>query len=227
MGKFNMKKILAYTLLLICSFASAQNSNPKMEDIFNFDMVGVDVAYLESKIGVARITNKESKTKQYRVGDCDLTVHYEGYSVRSLSVAINDKCLFNLNNTYIYEDNVSTKDLMFGELGPVTYYADCLENCGNAYDPEIHELYKGSRAEGFREILLSTIDYDYDKKSEWLSEMKKHETEEWVQERMYNCEPNKYSNVAGSALEGTKVGRITIGYRLEESEQLGCSNSIN
>ncbi|WP_158520535.1 hypothetical protein [Wohlfahrtiimonas sp. G9077] len=40
----------------------------KISDLFSYDMIGVDIAYLENLIGPARKTDRDAHTKTYLVG---------------------------------------------------------------------------------------------------------------------------------------------------------------
>ncbi|UNM97250.1 hypothetical protein MMG00_05200 [Ignatzschineria rhizosphaerae] len=216
---------IAIVLVLVCigsSFAFANSS--KIEQVFSYDMIGMDVTYLESIIGIARKTDTDYQTKDYLVDGCHLKVGYNGLSIESLTVDLTNQCHFNLRDIISYNAVVPSDKLVFGMTGPVTYYADCLLGCGNAYDPAVYELYQGPRAESFRELLLSSISDSYEARSKWTDTMIAKEGEEWVMNGYFNCDPYKYNNVAINALEGEKVDQITIGYNLESRKQLkfGC-----
>lgn len=219
---------IAIALVSVCigsSFAFANSS--KIEQVFSYDMIGMDVAYLESIIGIARKTDTDYQTKDYLVDGCHLKVGYNGLSIESLTVDLTNQCHFNLRDIISYNAVVPSDKLVFGMTGPVTYYADCLLGCGNAYDPAVYELYQGPRAENFRELLLSSISDSYEARSKWRDTMIAKEGEEWVMNGYFNCDPHKYNNVAINALEGEKVDQITIGYNLERRKQLrfGCEEA--
>lgn len=219
-----LKWVVGCSLFAVMPFAAANNS--KMTQVFSYDMIGVDVAYLESIIGIARQTDTHFKTKRYIVDGCQLEVGYQDQSVVTLSVDLTDQCRFNLQDVISFNDTISSDKLVFGMTGPVTYYADCLGFCGNAYEPSVHELYQGPRAENFRELLLSSVSDSYEARSKWRDTMIAKEGENWVMEGRFNCEPQKYSDVAEKALKGEKVDQITIGYHLESRKQLqfGCDD---
>ncbi|MHC5224961.1 hypothetical protein [Ignatzschineria sp. LJL83] len=216
-----LKWIVGTGMVMSMPFAVA---NSKIEEVFSYDMIGTDLAYLESIIGIARKTNTYNDTKEYVVNGCHLEVGYNGQSIETLSVDLTDRCQFPLKDIISYDETIPSNKVVFGMTGMGTYYADCLYLCGNAYDPAVHELYQGSRAEGFRELLLSSVSDSYEARSKWRDTMMTKEGEDWVLEGRYNCEPYKYSDVASNALKGEKIDQITIGYNLEARKQLqfGC-----
>ncbi len=221
--KKSLKTALSVTALLgTLSFSFAAPN--KIEQLFSFEMIGADIAYFESLAGIARKTDTHFQTKHYMVDGCEVTMGYRDQSVDTLSVELDEECQFTLRDVIPYKKSIHTNQLRFGNISPASYYADCLSSCGNAYDPLVHELHLGSRGEQFREVLLSSVNYDYDAKRTWVDKMEKIEGMEWIINNRHNCDPSKYGNEAEKALKGTPVTRITIGYELEKKAQLqfGC-----
>lgn len=213
---------MAVALLSMCSATNFAVANgKKISDVFSYDMIGNDISYLENLIGPARKTDETFKTKTYIVDSCELQVGYDGLNITTLSVETGGKCNFILKDVISFQENVPTNKLVFGLSGPVTYYSDCLTSCGNAYDPAIHELYTGSRAENWREILISSINAS---SGQWRDKMMSEQGEEWVMENRFNCDPQKYNDIAVKSMKGQRAERIMIGYGLEEKAQLrwGC-----
>lgn len=214
--------------IMISIFPAALANTSKIEQIFSYDTIGVDVAYIESIIGIARKTDTHYKTKNYVIDGCDLVVGYNEQSVETMTVNLTDHCRFNLKDIISYNETIPSDQVVFGLTGPVTYYADCLMMCGNAYDPSVYELHQGSRAENFRELLLGSANSDYEATSKWRDTMIAQQGEDWVLDNRYNCEPQKYSDIAAGALKGQPVDQITIGYNLESRQQLqfGCDETV-
>lgn len=97
-----------------------------------------------------------------------------------------------------------------------TFYADCLSECGNAYDPVVYEHWSSSRADGFLEVMLGatqTSDAVLDAADSWQSAMEKAEGADWVPERKFNCAP-KHDQVAHEAFRKVAIDQITIGHQL-------------
>lgn len=226
-----MKKLFKAIIsagIMVSIFPAALANTSKIEQIFSYDTIGVDVAYIESIIGIARKTDTHYKTKNYVVNGCDLVVGYNEQSVETMTVHLTDNCRFNVKDIVSSNESISSDKLVFGLTGPATYYADCITMCGNAYDPSVYELYQGSRAENFRELLLGSAHSDYEAVSKWREAMVAKEGEDWVMDNRYNCEPQKYSDIAAIALKGEPVDQITIGYNLESRQQLqfGCDEYV-
>ncbi len=224
-----MKKSLKMAAVMLAIYGTASvpamADGNKISEVFSYDMIGVDIAYLENLIGPARKTDQHTQTKTYLVDHCPLDVQTRDGAVDTLRVTIGGKCQFVLNDILPSYENISTRDVVFGLSGPVTYYADCFGiNCGNAYDPSVYELYEGSHAENWRELLLSSVNASYEAVSRWSNIMEANEGVDWMMDNRFNCIPNKYSDVAEQSLKGQPVDRIMIGYNLEQKADLkwGC-----
>ncbi|WP_018121875.1 hypothetical protein [Wohlfahrtiimonas chitiniclastica] len=227
-----MKKLLKMTSVMLAMYgaavAPAVAAGSKIADVFSYDMIGVDIAYLENLIGPARKTDQHTQTKTYLVDHCPLDVQTRDGAVDTLSVTIGGKCQFVLNDILPSYEKIPTRDVVFGLSGPVTYYADCFGiNCGNAYDPSVYELYEGSHAENWRELLLSSVNASYEAVSRWSNIMEANEGVDWMMDNRFNCTPNKYRDVAEQSLKGQPVDRIMIGYNLEQKADLkwGCEEA--
>ena len=224
-----MKQLIKIaTLTLLASTASfAFGQSKKIEQVFSYDMIGADIPYLESFIGIAKRTDTHFKTKTYLVDGCQLKVGYDNNSVTTMAVSTGGKCNFTIDDIPIGSP-IKTDQVFFGMTGPVDYYADCLYFCGNAYDPSVYEHYQGSRAEGFQEILLGSSRAPYEATSQWVDVMIAKEGEEWVMDNRFNCDPRKYHDVAEKGLKGQKVDWIMIGYNLKKMHRLDrdCQNQF-
>lgn len=223
-----MKKTLKMAVALLSMYGAtnfAIANGGKISDVFSYDMIGNDISYLESLIGPARKTDETFKTKTYIVDSCELQVGYDGLNITTLSVETGGKCNFILKDVISFQENVPTNKLAFGLSSPADYYSDCLTGCGNAYDPAIYELYTGSHAENWREILISSINAS---SGQWQDKMMAEQGEEWVMENRFNCDPQKYNNIAAKSMQGQRAEKIMIGYGLKEKAQLqrGCDETF-
>lgn len=216
---------IATITLLASSMSLAFGQGKKIEQVFSYDMIGADLPYLESFIGIAKRTDTHFKTKHYLVDGCELAVGYEGNSITTMAVSTGGKCNFTIDDIPMGSP-INTNQVVFGMTGPVDYYADCLYLCGNAYEPSIYEHYQGPRVEGFREVLLGSSIVPYEVSRQWVDTMIAKEGESWVMDGNYNCDPRKYHDVAEQALKGQKVDWIMIGYNLLNQKQFNddCQN---
>lgn len=215
---------IATITLLVSSMSLAFGQGKKIEQVFSYDMIGADLPYLESFIGIAKRTDTHFKTKHYLVDGCELAVGYEGNSITTMAVSTGGKCNFTIDDIPMGSP-INTSQVVFGMTGPVDYYADCLYLCGNAYEPMVYEHYQGPHVEEFREILLGSF-VPYEATSQWVDAMIAKEGEDWVMDGNYNCDPRKYHDVAEKVLKGQKVDWIMIGYNLLNQKQFndGCQN---
>ena len=121
-------------------------------------------------------------------------------------------------------DNIKPANkLTFGDFEGL-FYADCLYRCGNAVEPSIYRInstYYSSPRQGIDTSFdIMVRSYNSDSSSRWKEEMMKKEGEEWVTYNKFNCNPEKYSDLAGQLLKDEPIQEITIGYDLLESLRL-------
>src|SRR5690606_14136617 len=111
-------------------------------------MMGVQVAYLESKLGPARTVQDKERT--YEIGDCTVRVSADGGEVVGYAVPMTPACSTQALVALKYYDLPQKIDLTMGEFaaarGNVDFKADCLTLCGNAADPWVHLESLGPRA---------------------------------------------------------------------------------
>lgn len=196
----------------------------KLAQIFNGDMLGADVGYLQNITGTPWKTFNDERT--YKVAGCIVTATVVDASVRSLGLDLSDQCGIDLT-AFNPNWKAQTKRLTFGlfekNVGSGRFYADCLSQCGNAYDPSVYEHYKGSHAENFVEVVLGVQQVD-DKSlaaaDAWEDAMKAAQGEDYVIDQKFNCEP-KFNEAASKAFTNVRPTSIKIGFDLEPAS---CSN---
>lgn len=113
-------------------------------------------------------------------------------------------------------------EIKFGDLSG-SYYADCYYyGCGNSYDPFTYEVWierneSSAKAIDYFQIIVSADNVD---NSKWMETMIKEMGEDWVvSEQQFNCDPDKYHELARSTLKGSPIQKITIGsFLLEKSD---------
>ena len=216
-----MGTIAAVCMLLGPSDAASSPPQEKLSDVFAPKMLGADLAFFEKVTGPARNTFGDTKT--YDFAGCEISAGVASGTVESLSISLSPKCTFDLNP---FLPNFAGKipnlvGMTFGQFDKLsqsqgTFYADCLSECGNAYDPVVYEHWSSSRADGFLEVMLGatqTGDAVLDAADSWQSAMEKAEGADWVQERKFNCAP-KHDQVAHEAFRNVAIDQITIGHQL-------------
>lgn len=208
-----MKKIFSLLCFFI-TFLSPTQASGQLEKIFTLDVLNTDIQYLESMTGVAKSTNNQSLTKDYVVNGCYMRASFSrDWTVRSLALAVSPTCTFDMGNLMGSMESIQANTLTFGTLGPVSYYADCLQGCGNSYDPSVYEHAQSSRADNFIEVLLAT-QKGYLQDGPWVEAMNLREGEDWVDELKFNCS-DKYHDIAQSSLYGLPAEIVVVGYNLQ------------
>ncbi|MGF6593117.1 hypothetical protein [Pseudomonas sp. 2835] len=211
------------TLALACLplFAQAQAT---VAQVFNGEMLGTNLKYFESVAGIARTSFGDTHT--YKVQGCEITADAAGGSINDLRLELSPTCKADLSSFIGSFAPAANKPLTIAALhestgGPLEFYADCLEMCGNAADPSVYALWEGPHAVGFTQVLaevMLTDDAAIAASSKWADEMKKHKGEDFVMESKYNCE-RSFDPVALQSFKSVAITAVTIGTQLSKP---GC-----
>lgn len=225
------QKIITPAMLILSILSTNVFAGDKLEKIFNSEMIGANLPYLEKITGPAKNTfsyEKNQKTNTYKVESCEVTVRVSNGTVQSLGLKnLSKKCTFDLNN---FVPNVGggklppLHNMTFGQFDIFTgngkYTADCLMSCGNAADPVAYENWQASRADGGFDIELGVVlasDSAIDASNKWRNAMLKDEGEDWIIDTKFNCS-NKYNSIAQKAFKNVKITSATIGFGLTVNE---------
>jgi len=143
------------------SSAAAPTTGPsaKLAKIFTADMLGANLAYLETVTGPAFRTDGDERT--YKVDGCTVVVGASQGKIDNLGVeGLSPSCNFNIAQYFAggYDHPVpplpTFGDIKVGLGGD--YAADCYRSCGNAADPVVSLSYEGSHADNFNELVASS-----------------------------------------------------------------------
>jgi len=133
-------------------YAAAQARNAKFARIFTPDILGANIAYLETITGPAFRTEGSDRT--YKVGDCQVVVGIAKGKIANIGVdGVSPRCAFPIAQYFAqgYDHPVPAlptfADIKQGLGGH--FDADCLSLCGNATDPVVALTYEGSHADNF------------------------------------------------------------------------------
>ena len=141
--------------------AAATSSGPsaRLGQIFTADMLGANVAYLETLAGPAFKTDGDERT--YKVDGCTVIVGASAGKIDNLGIeGVSPQCDFDIAQYFAggYDHPVPALptfgDIKLGLGGD--YAADCYRMCGNAADPVITLSYEGSHADNFNELVASS-----------------------------------------------------------------------
>jgi hypothetical protein len=141
------------------SAAAAPPTGPpsaRLAQVFTPDMLGANVAYLETITGPA--FKSEGATRIYKLDGCTIIVGAAGPRIANLGIqGYGGRCSFGVAQYFAggYDHPVPNlptfADIREGLGGD--YGADCLTLCGNAADPEVTLTYHGSHADNFNDLV--------------------------------------------------------------------------
>lgn len=215
--------VLTAALVAVNGPALAQQK-AGVADVFNGDMLGTNLRYFESIAGIARTSFGNQHT--YRVEGCEITATVSGDAVSALRLELSPKCKADIVS-FLGEafSPPASQPLTFGSFqsaaGDLSFYADCLTMCGNAYDPSVYAHWEGPHAVGYREVLLEAKqvgDQAVDAASRWAQDMSEAKGEDWVIDTKFNCERG-FDTQAQQLFNAVEVTAITIGSGLQKP---GC-----
>lgn len=198
----------------------------KLADVFTGDMLGANQRYFESIAGIPRESWMDNHT--FKVEDCEVIATMQNEKVTALRLELTSKCKADLSSfihDYAPESSalpfgLLTKPLTFGQFiaaaGPVSYSADCLYLCGNAYDPSVYAHWHGPHAAQFLEVMLEVVlvgDEAIQASQTWSNHMMKAVDDTYVINTKFNCD-NRFSEIAEQAFENVAVTAVTVGHSL-------------
>lgn len=214
--------LLPASTLLLAGFAHADTKSDKLAKIFDQETIGADVAWLENITGPAR--NTYGKTKIYKVDGCEITATTVKGTIDALRMEITPTCTFDLAAVLPrFEGKLPPLEkLTFGAFDALTpgagrFYADCLDQCGNAADPVVIEHWSGGRPDRVIEVMLEVAqvsDATLAAADAWRKAMREGESKDWVIKRQFNCS-NKYDELAHKVFRDIPITAITVGWQLE------------
>lgn len=220
------KSTVSLVALLSVTAFSPVSYAATLSDVFTGDMLGANQRYFESIAGIPR--ESWMNDHSFKVENCEVVATIVEEKVVALRLEVNADCKADLSSfiqSYAPENNalpfgLFAKPLTFGQFttaaGPVSYSADCLSMCGNAYDPSVYAHWHGPRAAQFLEVLLEVKlvgDDALQAAQTWQDHMEKAAGEDYVIDTKFNCD-NRFSEVAERAFDTVAVTAVTVGYSL-------------
>lgn len=189
--------------------ASAASGAPTIDQ-----MMGVQVAYLESKLGPARTVQDKERT--YEIGGCTVRVSADGGEVVGYAVPMTPACSTQALAALKDYDLPQKIDLTMGEFaaarGNVDFKADCLTLCGNAADPWVYLESPGPRAfPGIRASAVMVSDATIDASFRIRDAIKAAKGEDYVIDTTFNCSAD-FDQLAIRELKTVRIDEIEVGY---------------
>lgn len=177
-------------------------------------MMGVQVAYLESKLGPARTVQDEERT--YEIGGCTVRVRAEGGEVVGYAVPMTQACSTQALATLKDYDLPQKIDLTMGEFaaarGNADFKADCLTMCGNAANPWLYLESAGPRVSpGVRASAVMVSDPTIDAAFRIRDAIQAAKGEDYVLDTTFNCSA-EFDQMAVRELKTVRIDEIEVGY---------------
>lgn len=192
-----------------------EQEKARITSFFIPDTLGVTVAYLEQSVGVAK--RVRGNIREYAVDDCVLSVSTQDGNIASMAMDITPNCPINwtaltgqgaTKNTQVHFNDIEQW------VGQGTYQADCLERCGNAFDPSVYLFIPGYGANGNMGVQVSAVqatDPVIDATSAWADIIKKEKGDDYLYETKFNCDAGVFDEHARRLLANVAISRIMIG----------------
>lgn len=177
-------------------------------------MMGVQVAYLESKLGPARTVQDKERT--YEIGGCTVRVQAEGGEVVGYAVPMTQACSTQALAALKDYDLPQKVNLTMGDFaaarGNADFKADCLTLCGNAADPWVHLESAGPRVSpGIRASAVMVSDATIDASFRIRDAIKAAKGEDYVIDTGFNCTA-EFDQMAVRELKNVRIDEIEVGY---------------
>ena len=202
-------------LILACGAARAAT----LDQIFVPDTLDSQVSYLETMTGPA--WRVEGDRRLYKINGCVLEVSAPNRVVQSLGMAVDAHCAPDLSPFTMNDTPLPTFPLTVHRaevaLGNALYRADCLQFCGNAYDPSLYAYISGYHANDFIDVLLGIPQVTPSSEAAaeaWAAAMSKAEGDDYVTAGAYNCS-QAFQPEAARLFQNLVVGHVTVGRNLD------------
>lgn len=177
-------------------------------------MMGVQVAYLESKLGPARTVSGNERT--YEIGACQVRVNADGNEVRGYTVPVTQACSTQAMAALKAFDLPQKLNLTMGEFASsrenTRFKADCLTLCGNAADPWVYLESDGLRSmPGIRAGAVLVGDATIDASFRIRDAIKAKMGDDYVIDTGFNC-TSEFDALARRELRDVRVDEIEVGF---------------
>ncbi len=225
-----MRKIAAAGLLLMCTTAVLEAAPAsKLQKVFQFETLGVRVAYLESLTGPAMHEFPGAggtETRDYRVDGCLVGAGIDQGTVRYLRLSLTPRCNFNLGS-FLGNGYGTTTGLTVGKFArglfgasAIRVQSSCVYLCGNAADPSVDFTWEGPHAANFVGVTLGVTLVNgpaLDGSGKWTDAMRRRDGQAYIEQTRFNCD-RKWDAEGVQAFAPAQVNQVTIGFDLPASD---------
>lgn len=193
--------------------ASTVASATAVPDIDFAEIVGLQIPFLESKLGPARTASGNEKS--YRINGCDFSIIAANGAVQSVMVPNTDACALP-RDQLLRSQNIQAGNLTFGAFTKArrlsAFYSDCIYMCGNSVDPTVYLVSGGSHADIWIEVMVgvSLVSGPALDAADRIESAMKVEGDDYLLDTRFNCD-HKFDDVAAKALAQVRVDTIEVG----------------
>ena len=185
-----------------------------LQGLFRRDMLDAQVVYLEHMIGPPR--NVSGGERTYIVDGCEVTVSVSGSAIASIGLPhLSPACTVSLSDFGF--DGPTAYKLTFGTLDSIAlttaFTADCIDSCGNAYDPSVYATVDTPHSDDyltFKPGVELVSDAAIDASTKWSNAMRGAEGEDYVVQTKFNCD-RKYDDLAHQFFKNVPISSIEVG----------------
>ena len=182
--------------------------------IFQRDMIGAQVTYLETFTGPARDVAGPSRV--YVVDSCEISATIVDNRVQALGIpTLSPRCTVSLKPFGF--DGPLPHLGTFGEFQKIgyetRYTADCLRSCGNAADPVVYATVQTPHANGFIGFRVGAAQVSsqaLDAAGKWEDGMLADHGEDWVIDAKFNC-TDRYDPIATRLFKNVRISSLEVG----------------
>ena len=209
--------------------------------IFQYKMLGAQLAYLESIAGPAVHVNTDG-TRDYEVDGCEVLVRSDGVSVVALRLFLNKECTFDPGRFYENRGNSSlslptanstTFGIFASRFGSpaqrgypgIKFLTPC-GLCGNSQIPWVYLYAQEGHAENWLEWLVgadSNSQPTLNATDRLMKTMIAREGRAYEFDTKFNCDM-KYDKLAVEVLKNVKVAFMEIGHNIKPTDVMDCPN---
>ena len=194
-----------------------------VDQLITAETIGMNLADVDKLAGPSVHSVRSADHRHlYRANGCEVTLRTDEADkvVQAVEVAIAPSCkvsLAPLLGGYAGTPPMQLNELTFGKLEGTLgggYYADCLASCGNAADPVATLYIEGPRALQLMEFVLEVPLVSgpaLDAADQWKQAMEKAESENYVVDNRFNCESERFRDVAAKAFSPVKPVNFVFG----------------
>ncbi|MEX8192979.1 hypothetical protein [Comamonas guangdongensis] len=191
-----------------------------VDQLLSVETIGMNLAQVKKLAGPA--VHSEAHRHLLRTDGCDITLLSDEADkvVQAVEVALAPSCQVSLQP--LLGSLAGTPPQLLGELSMGrfeqllggAYYADCLSMCGNAADPVVSLIAEGPRALQLMEFAVTVqlvAGPALEAADKWRDAMQKAESEDYVLDTRFNCEPERFKDVVGPAFAAIKPTSFVFG----------------